>query len=195
MYSLPKTIELNDREYSIRAGGDYRMVLDCFSVLNDSDLDDVEKTVAFLLIFYDVFESIEDVIQEEHSQELMDKAFSFINCNQDDCPARKMNYKVIDWHDDEQLICSAVNAVAKTEVRDIEYMHWWTFLGYFNSVGESTLSTVVSLRTKMAKQEKLEKYEKKFIHDCPQYFTMDMRTKEQKEADDLIDKLWNGGAC
>lgn len=196
MYSLPTTIELNDREYHIRAGGDYRVVLDCFNVLNDLELEENERTLAFLYIFYEDFETLEEVLKETDLQGLLDNAFRFINCNQDDCPSRKVNYKAIDWNSDEQLICSAINAVARTEVRNVEYMHWWTFLGYFNSVGESTLSTVVSIRTKIAKGEKLEKYEKKFINDCPQYFTFDTRTQEQKEEDDLILKLWNsGGAC
>ena len=102
-----------------------------------------------------------------------------------------MNFKTIDWEKDSQLISSAVNKVAGQEVRAVEYMHWWTFMGYFNAIGESALSTVVGIRNKIAKGKKLEKYEMEFRRDNPQYFIWDMRTIQQKEEDELINQLWN----
>lgn len=66
-------------------------------------------------------------------------------------------------------------------------------MGYFNAVGESALSTVVSIRSKIAKGKKLEKYEQEFRKENPQYFTWDMRTLKQKEEDELLNQLWNKG--
>lgn len=192
MYELPTTVTINETVYVIRNRGDYRMVLDCFQVLNDIELSETERIIAFLIIFYEDFNDVESVLSldEDTMSELIDNAFSFFNCGQKNAPA-ETNYKTIDWEGDAQLISSAVNNVAGREIRAESYLHWWTFMGYFNAVGESALSTVVGIRSKIAKGKKLEKYEQEFRSENPQYFNWDMRTLKQKEEDELLNQLWN----
>ena len=192
MYELPTTVTINDTIYTIRNNGDYRMVLDCFQVLNDVSLSEEERIIACLLIFYEDFNDIENVLSLEETviQSLLDNAFIFFNCGQEKA-AGETKYKTIDWETDAQLISSAVNNVAGKEIRAESYLHWWTFMGYFNAVGESALSTVVGIRSKIAKGKKLEKYEQEFRRENPQYFTWDMRTLKQKEEDELLNQLWN----
>lgn len=192
MYELPTTIVISDKTYTIRNQGDYRMVLDCFQVLNDIELDKNERIFACLIIFYEDFNDLESVlsVSDEDLQALVDNAFLFFNCGQTKTGA-ETNYKTIDWEQDSQLISSAVNNVAGREIRADNYLHWWTFMGYFNAVGESALSTVVGIRSKIMKGKKLEKYEQEFRRDNPQYFTWDSRTLQQKEDDELLNQLWN----
>lgn len=194
MYELPITVTVNDTIYTIRNNGDYRMVLDCFQVLNDVELSENERILACLIIFYEDFNDIESVLSlaGETIKSLIDNAFLFFNCGQEHSQG-ETNYKTIDWETDSQLISSAVNKVAGKEIRAEAYLHWWTFMGYFNAVGESALSTVVGIRSKIAKGKKLEKYETEFRRDNPQYFTWDMRTLKQKEDDELLNQLWNKG--
>jgi len=193
MYELPTTVTINDKTYTIRNRGDYRMVLDCFQVLNDIELSENERILACLLIFYEDFNEVESVLSfnEEELKSLIEGAFSFFNCGQQHNPAADTNYKTIDWESDTQLICSAVNKVAGKEIRAESYLHWWTFMAYFNAVGESALATVVGIRDKIANGKKLEKYERQFRQDNPQYFTWDMRTLKQKEDDELLNQLWH----
>lgn len=195
MYGLPITVDIQDKVYAIRNNGDYRMVLDCFDALNDVELSETERIITSIFIFYSDFEGIEDVLllDEDTVIELVNKMFDFMNCGTANSPAKPMNFKTIDWEVDEQLICSAINNVANTEIRSVEYCHWWTFMGYFCAVGESALSTVVGIRSKIAKGKKLEKYEMEFRRDNPQYFVWDSRTLKQKEEDDLLKQLWNQG--
>ena len=191
MYELPTTVEINEQSYAIRDKGDFRMVLGCFQVLNDIELSENERLLACLIIFYEDFNEVENVLSldEEITKRLIDSAFLFMNCGQEHS-AGETKYKTIDWKTDEQLISSAVNNVAGKEVRAEQYLHWWTFMGYFNAVGESALSTVVGIRSKIAKGKKLEKYEQQFRQDNPQYFTWDMRTLKQREDDELLNQLW-----
>ena len=192
MYELPTTVIVDDTTYTIREKGDYRMVLDCFQVLNDIELSEKERILACLIIFYEDFNEVESVLDldEETLKSLIDNAFLFFNCGQKHA-AGETNYKTIDWEQDAQLISSAVNKVAGKEVRAEQYIHWWTFMGYFNAVGESALSTVVGIRDKIVKGKKLEKYERQFRQDNPQYFNWDRRTLKQKEDDELLNQLWN----
>ena len=193
MYELPKSITIKDTEYPIRNDGDYRMVLDCFSALQDTELDEQQRLIVSLAIFYkDVvsLDTLDNVFNEDNIEEAIQGMFDFFRCN-DKMNVAKNNYKLIDWEQDEQLIVSAINNVAKTEIRAVPYMHWFTFISYYGAVGESTLSTVVSIRNKLKKGKKLEKYEQEFKRDNPEYFVWNSKTVEDKEAEEWVKSLWN----
>jgi len=192
MYELPITVSAENAVYHIRNNGDYRMVLDCFSALNDVGLSNSERIFAALIIFFEEFDDMEKLFTcaEELITELVNKMFIFFNCGSEN-PGAKTEMKLIDWEGDSQLIASGINNVANTEIRSVEYCHWWTFMGYYCAIGESPLSTVVGIRSKIAKGKKLEKYEQEFRRDNPQYFNWDMRTLKQKEDDALLNEIWN----
>lgn len=48
------------------------------------------------------------------------------------------------------------------EVRVVAFLHWWTFMAYFNAIGEGQLSTLVSIRDKLRRGKKLEKWEQEY---------------------------------
>lgn len=185
MFTLPTSVEINGQPYGITNKGDYRMVLDCFTALNDIELTEEERVISALIIFYEDINEIDDiytVFTQEEAQIALHEMYNFFNCNQKEIGA-KSNRKLIDWEQDEQIIVSAINNVAKTEVRAVEYIHWFTFMGYYTSVGESVLSTVVSIRDKILKGKKLEDYEKEFRNANPGYFEWNHKTVEELEAD------------
>ena len=193
MYSLPTTVESNNHQFKITNNGDYRMVVDCFIALNDAELDDDKlRVITALLIFYEDFKTPEQVIDylDENGFDVVNQMYRFFNCNMDSIGANT-RHRVIDWEKDGQMICSAVNKVANKEIRFEPYMHWWTFMGYFNAVGESVLSTVVSIRDKISRHKKLESYEKDFKKDNPQYFNIDFRSAEERRAEEEFMKNWH----
>jgi hypothetical protein len=193
MFELPTTLTIDDEEFGIRDDGDYRMVLDCFDALQDTDLPKRERLVTAVVIFYDGF-SLDNVFTyldtEEKISEAIQKMFDFFNCGKEDM-GNKSPYKLVDWEQDNHLIASAINNVAHTEVRSVEYMHWWTFMGHYISIAESVLSTIVTIRSKIVEGKKLEKHEIEFRRKNPGYFVWNRQTVEQQEADALIREIWN----
>ncbi len=194
-YSIPTEVNVNGKIFKIRNKGDYRVMLDCFAVLDDPELDKQEKLLGCLIIFYENIVSLNDVEQltREELESAVSEMYTFFNCGNNESSGPKHNYKLIDWDKDSQLICSAVNKVANTEIRAVPYLHWWTFMGYYSSVGESVLSTVIGIRDKIVSNKKLEKWENKFRNENPQYFTWNMRTAEQIADDEYVKSLWNSG--
>ena len=194
MFELPTSVTIEDKEYKIRNAGDFRMVLDCFSALQDIELEKRERIITSLIIFYDDAFSLDSIFEifdtESKINTAIEKMFDFFNCGQEALGAHH-NYKLIDWEKDTHLIASAVNKVAGIEVRAVEYMHWWTFMSHYISVGESTLSTVVNIRGKIVRGKKLEKYEREFRQENPQYFVWNKNTVEQEEIEALGRQLWN----
>ena len=188
MYELPTTVIIDGHEYAVRDKGDFRTILGCISLIQDVDLTNEEKVLSALMIFLEGFDTPEDVIDEfKNLQTPIDEMFNFISCN-DNQIGCKVNHKVMDWEQDEKLIISAINGIAKTEVRALEYLHWWTFISYFMAIGECSFSTIVGIREKIIKGKKLEKYEREFKRDNPQYF---MWKSEIESENKLIEQLWN----
>ena len=74
-----------------------------------------------------------------------------------------------------------------------DYIHWWTFMGYYMSIGECLYSTILSIRDKILNGKKLEKYEREFKLRNPQYFVWNSKTTEQQEADAWLKTVWNSG--
>ena len=193
MYEIPISIQSSDgKEYKIRNRGDYRTILDCFEALNDAELESSERLIASLLIFYDDFNSIEDLYSVDNLQELVSKMYNFFNCNQQ-TSGSESRYKLVDWEQDSQLICSAINKVAGFEIRAADYIHWWTFMGYYTSIGESPINTIIGIRDKIMQGKKLEKYEMEYRRNNPQFFNWRNKTVEQQEAEEYVMKLWNSG--
>ena len=191
MYSLPTSLIVHGKEFTVRNQGDFRTVLDCFETLDTLELTKEERILSCLVLFYEDLHKFDDLAKLGDINEAYSKMVWFFNCGQEDI-GTPSNYRLLDWNKDASLIFSAVNNVAQKEVRAEKYLHWWTFMGYYLAIGECSLSNIISIRGKRAKGKKLEKYERQFINENPQYF-WDTRTVEQQELDAKIREMWNNG--
>ena len=192
MYFIPKSIWVDGKEYRIRNDGDYRVILDCFRALEDVELSAEERLLAALIIFYLDFNTVEDVNNVSNLEDLVTGMYNFFNCDSPDT-GTKVNKKLIDWEQDEQLLCSAINKVAGFEIRSVDYLHWWTFMGFYIAIGDCPLSSIIQIRDKIVRGEPLEKHERKYRMANPQYFTWNSKTVEESEAEKLVRELWDSG--
>jgi len=87
----------------------------------------------------------------------------------------------MDWQQDAMEIISDINRVAGREVRETD-VHWWTFLAWFHAIGEGQLSALVSLRTKLARGEKLSDAEREFYMADPQKVRLAVPDSPEKQA-------------
>lgn len=191
MYELPTEIIIEGIPYRIRNQGDFRMILDAFSVLEDEELDQQERIISALMIFYDDLNEIEDVFNDKHLEERVKQMYWFFRGGKEEDSSNTNGQKLIDWEGDSAIIISAINNVAGREVRAPEYTHWWTFLAYYMAIGESTLATVVGIRNKIVKGKSLEKWEKEYRQHNPQYFHWNHKSIDEIEAEQWLASVWN----
>ncbi len=152
-YGLPTSATVNGAEYPIRS--DYRAILDIIEAITSDDYSDADRAMAVLGVFY------VELPPHEDWEEAIKQAFSFVSMGQ--AESKKKSPKLIDWGQDFPMIISAVNNAAGQEVRALDYCHWWTFMGYYDSISsESTFANIVSIRNKRAKGKKLEKWEQEY---------------------------------
>lgn len=188
---LPTSLAVGGIDYKIRT--DYRIILDIFSAFQDENLTMIEKWFVALYMLYEDFENADDLEKALDNgfdmEEAIEKANWFMCCGQENT-GKKESKPVYDWEKDEQTIFSAVNKVAGQEVRQVDYIHWWTFLGYFNEIGEGTFSYIVGIRRKLNKGEKLEKSERKFYQENKELIDIKRHiTAEEKEYIDYMNNL------
>ena len=152
IFDLPTALEVGGEMWDIAT--DYRDILRILTAFEDPDLTNEERV---LLCLYNLYVDLEKIPQA-HLQAAFDAAIAFI----DHGSGGKDGPRTMDWEQDAPLIFPAVNRAAGFEVRSVDYMHWWTFLGLFMEIRDSTYATVLSLRGKKSRGKKLEKSEQDF---------------------------------
>lgn len=179
-FSLPTELEVGGELYKIRT--DYRVVLDILTAYSDPELDAADKTQVLVEILYIDYETI----PMEHMEEAVKQASWFIDAN---LPAdNKPKPVTMDWFKDAPVIIPEINKNIGTEVRSVEYMHWWTFFGaYMQISGDGLYSSILNVRQKKAMGEKLEKWESKFYKENQALCDLDWEQK-QKELE-AVEKL------
>lgn len=154
VWNLPVSADIGGRTYSINA--DFRDVLEIISILNDENRPAFIRWQIAIGLFYD------GDIPKRFQNEAMEYLSRFISYGSED---KKPAPKLIDWDQDAQIIVGDVNKVAGKEIRAVPFLHWWTFLSYFYSVGEGQLSTIVSIRNKKKRGKKFEKWEETYYRE------------------------------
>lgn len=179
---LPTSLEVGGVNYPIET--DYRNILIFLSACNDPDFTPAEKLEILMRRLYrDGFEQI----PRECMEEAILQAKWFVDCGQED-DDKKPARKVMDWEQDESILFPAINKVAGMETRAVQYIHWWTFSGYFMEIEDGTFSTVLGIRQKKAKGKKLEKWEQEFYRNNRRL--CDIRKRYTDEEQTEID-YWN----
>ena len=182
---LPTQLWVGEKEYEIRT--DFRDILTIITAFNDPDLEDYEKMFACLYILYKDFE---DIPKEEY-EEAYNEAIRFIDCGEE--PKEGKTPRLMDWEQDERILFPAINTVAGYETRSSQYVHWWTFMGYFMEIREGVFSQVLSLRQKKTKGKKLEKWEQEFWRSNKDLCILKPKlSKEEQEEKDKLNALLNG---
>jgi len=178
-WNLPESAVIGGRTYLINA--DYRDILDIITRLTSPEPDEQTRLYVALALFYEEFQ---DMPVDDYT-DAAKWMFWFISCGEED--NGPPHPKIIDWEQDRAMIVSDVNRVAGCEIRALPFCHWWTFIAWFNAIGEGQLSTVVSIREKLRKGKRLEKWEQEFYRSNRS--KVDFKTKYTAEEDAAL-KQW-----
>lgn len=187
-YGLPTSVEIDGVDFAIRY--DFRAILDIFEALNDPDLEQWERILAALQIFYIDFDQLTDY------NTAAVECFKFINGgNEDD--TKKKSPKLMDWEQDFPYIVAPVNRIIGKEIRSIPYdektntggLHWWTFLSAYTEIGECFFAQVVRIRDLKARGKTLDKSDREFYRRNRD--VIDIKTRYSDAENDIL-SAWTG---
>ena len=183
LWQLPVTASIGGREYPIHA--DFRDILEIFSYLQDPELPEALRWQIAMALFYEGEISPED--WEEGCRifvEFIDGVSK--NCRKTVEKPSNPGPKLIDWQQDAPVIVAEINRVAGQEIRALPFVHWWTFLAWFHAIGEGQLSTLVSVRDKLARGKKLEGWEQEYYRrnkrqvDLPKQYSKEELAEQER---------------
>ena len=183
-WEFPTSLNIGDVDYEIRT--DYRAVLDLLTALADPDLtDDDPQMTAYMQsrVILEIMFPDCDNIPTEHIQEALEKVSEFIDMGISD---DRKKPKTMDWEQDAPILIPAINKVLNTEIRAVQYMHWWTFLGAYMEIGESLFSNIIHIRQKKAKGKKLEKWELDFYKENQSLIDFKQKSQRSEEEKDAL---------
>lgn len=170
---LPESVVINDRTYEINT--DYRVILNILMATEDSNLTDRDKAYVIISEFYT------DEINAEDIEAALERFGWFVNLGKES-PPHNDEQPVMDWDQDQDMIFSSIMAVAGHDVRNDDYLHWWTFCGLLAEIDEnSRLAGVMRIRDKLNRHENLTDYEKEALNRHPELYAI--KTAEQREIE------------
>lgn len=183
-WELPTTLSVGGKAWKIRT--DFRAVLDILKYFNDPEYESDERLEICLDILYENYESM----PVSSKREALEKAFEFIDMGLKDDGKQKPH--TMDWEQDAAVIIPSVNRVLGREIRSLEYMHWWTFLGAYMEIGESLFSEIIGIRIKKSKGKKLEKWEQEFYRDNRTLIDLKSKyTETEKEEQERLKAIFD----
>ena len=171
---LPTTVEIGGTEYAILS--DYRAILDICAALSDPELSDQDKALVTLDIFYPGFVDM----PQDHYDDAIKQCFWFINCGEE--PDSQPAPKLVDWELDFPRIVAPINRVTGSEIRSVEYMHWWTFMSAYMEIGDCLFAQIVRIRERKAKGKPLDKSDAEFYRKNRKIVDMKAQYTEQENA-------------
>lgn len=177
IYDLPIDVEINGTKHLIRNKCDYRVVLDVICALNDKDLTYKEKIQCALFIFY------EDITQIDDFEIAIKEMFYIINNGEDVDDTSNNKPQLMDWEHDFKQIAPPVSRILGYDIRTPnKYTHWYTFLGGYMEIGECIFATIISIRHKRLKGQKLDKWEQDFLREHRKMINLPCKlTTEEQE--------------
>ena len=154
-WGLPMQAELGGVRYAIRS--DYRDVLELLRWLNgqaDPALDQSECWYVAMRLFYPEFAALPQPLWPDATQFLTE----FLAAGRREQP--RPGPALMDWQQDAPLIAAGISKAAGQDVRTLPYLHWWSFLAWFDAIGEGSFATVVAIRDKLRRGKRLENWER-----------------------------------
>lgn len=173
-WDLPTTVAVAGQCFAIRS--DFRAVLDALAALNDAELPEQARCLAFLQILYPDWKRLPD------ADGALRSAMEFINLNREEPPGASLRPALVHWDTDVQLIAPAVDKVLGYSCRGCSYLHWWDFIGAFQNIGDGLFASVVNIRSKRLHGKKLDKAEQAFARENADLIGTVQQTTPEEEA-------------
>jgi hypothetical protein len=184
---LPETVEIDGEEYRINT--DFRISIMFELLMQDDELEDSEKTMQALRLYY-------PIIPKNKSQ-AVEKIIWFYRCgkesNQNEVDTGgSMQKQIYSFDYDDGYIYEAFLQEYGIDLQDIEDFHWWKFRSLFKGLSNDTEFVKIMGYRSMNITSKMSKEQKQFYKKMQSIHALPVSHKE-KEADKLLaEALVNG---
>ncbi|MCI8332855.1 MAG: hypothetical protein HFE78_08540 [Clostridiales bacterium] len=180
---LPKSLDISGLSFEIYT--DFRDILVIMEAFEDPSLTYQDKVYVTISNLYR-----EPLPNNIDTFDAYKKALWFLNGGNEsdnDVDASRL----MSWSQDFSLLAPAIDKVAGEEVREKSYLHWWTFLGYYQEIGDCVFSNYIAIRYKLQKGIPLNKQEKEILRNNRSDVLLRTQLSENEQAQE--DEFFYGG--
>lgn len=159
---------------------DFRIGIQLCLIQEDPELTEKEKSIKIQELLF-----IDDIPGDTYEIEQCVKFF--INgWYLDNESKKKENKRLMDFNIDQWRIYSAFLAQYRIDLHEIEYMHFWKFMGLLSNLQECSYTRVIDIRQRKIKP-KMDAEDKKILKEAKEIYELpELRSLEEQEIDDGI---------
>lgn len=185
---LPTRVEIEGIEYEINS--DFRTSMLFELLMMDDEIDDKNKIIQSLELFYQVLPSNIDLAIE--------KMLWFYRCGKEIIVKKgtakgKSSTNIYDFDYDDDYIYAAFLDQYGVDLQDIDYLHWWKFKAMFKSLKEDNEIVKIMSYRAMDLSNIKDKEQKKFYQEMKKLYEIPLSKNEIDKINAIEDALMNNG--
>lgn len=186
----PEYIEINGKQHKINT--DFKVALACFEALEDDEINDIARMYALVSLLLGVEKNGEVEIPNFNSEELnkvIQLLIKYLSCNEEE--STTSNKKDMDFIQDKEYINASFLSDYNIDLENTS-MHWWKFCSLLKGLTDKcVLSRVRDIRNTDLSEYKDPKAKEKLIKAMESVKLKEKKTKEQQDAIDEFNNLFN----
>lgn len=186
----PEYIEINNKQYKINT--DFKVALACFRALDDEEINDIARVYAIISLLLGVVENKNIIIPQFNNKELkkvIELLMNYLSCGENDNTT--INKKDMDFIQDKDYIYASFMTDYRIDLENTQ-MHWWKFCNLIKGLTDKCiLNRIRDIRNTDLSEYKDSKTRDKLIKAMENVKLKEKKTKEQKDAIDEFNSLFN----
>lgn len=187
----PEYIEINNKQHKINT--DFTVALACFEALEDDEINDIARMNAIISLLLGVEKDGEIEIPQfnnEESSKAIELLIKYLSCGENE-QNTTANKRDMDFTQDKQYIYASFLTDYNIDL-DKTSMHWWKFCILLKGLTDKCiLSKVRDIRNTDLSEYKDPKTKEKIIKAMESVKLKEKKTKEQQDAIDEFNNLFN----
>ena len=206
--ALPKTVDVDGIEYPIRT--DFRVSVLFEMMMRDDELSDTEKIINALQLYYsripkDPMQAIDKILWFYRCGKDLSKknTENTINMSEDSKEDREEAsdedndtsavQQIYSFDYDDEYIYAAFMEQYGIDLQDVQHLHWWKFHALFKSLKEDCEFVKIMGYRSIKVTGKMSKEQRQFYTKMKKIHALPVSDQEQRESDELVNALMNGG--
>lgn len=186
---VPTTVNIEDEDYEINS--DFRTSILFELLMQDDDLDDKDKIIQALELYYPTMPS--------NLNDAVEKMLWFYRGGKNEFETkntRKGNNKstqIYSYDYDDDYIYSAYLDQYGIDLQDIEYLHWWKFKAMFKALKEDNMIVKIMGYRSMDISKIKDKEQKEYYTKMKKLYEIPKPKNEIEKINDIEEALLSSG--
>lgn len=180
---LPEEWETADG-YTVKVNTDFRIGVQIALLQDDPDWTEQEKTMKIMELMFD---GIPDLTPDEFQECIQ---WFLGGWHHDNVVRKGDDTKLSDFDIDQWRIYAAFLAEYGIDLNNIEYLHYWAFMGLLSSLTDTAFTRVIEIRGRKVSKD-MSKEDKKALKEAKATYKLGRKLTYEEKAmeDDLYDFL------